>query len=95
MPPELTVVNPPITPDTELVTVRLTPSILPAFLRSFPSIWTVEIAGSYAQSAIDERLSVVAIGTPLSSSGAPGVLIPPVFIVLSPIVMFVVLIDEI
>jgi hypothetical protein len=92
--PELRVVNPPITPDTALVTVRLTPSILPAFTRSFPSIWTVDIAGSYAQSEIDERFSVVAIGTPLRSRVAPKPA-PPVSRVLPSRVMLVVEMDEI
>lgn len=92
--PELRVVNPPITPDTEFVAARLTQLISFASLISLLSQSIVEIAGSYAQSAIDERLATVAIGTPLSSRSAPNP-DPPVPNVLPSSVMFVVLMLEI
>ena len=92
--PELRVVNPPITPAIELVAVRLVAKIS---LQSTISLWSqsiVEMAGKYAQSAIDEILAVVAIATPLRSRVAPNPP-PPVSRVLPSRVMLVVEIDEI
>jgi hypothetical protein len=91
--PELRVVNPPITPDKELVRVRLVAKIS---LQSTMSLWSqsiVEMAGKYAQSETDEILEVVAIGTPFRSRVAPNPP-PPVSRVLPSRVMLVVLIDE-
>jgi hypothetical protein len=45
--------------------------IKPPFKISLDAILTEEIAGSYDQSAIDERLEVVAIGTPFNNSSVP------------------------
>jgi hypothetical protein len=45
--------------------------IKPPFRTSKPDILTDDIAGSYAQSAILERLEVVAIGTPFNKSSVP------------------------
>lgn len=92
--PELRVVNPPITPDKELVAVRLVAKIS---LQSTISFWSqsiVEMAGKYAQSVIDERLAVVAIAIPLRSRVAPNPP-PPVSRVLPSRVMLVVEMDEI
>jgi hypothetical protein len=91
--PVLRVVNPPITPDKEFVAIRLTQLISFASLISLLSQSIVEIAGVYAQSAIDERLLSVAIGAPLRSSVAPNP-DPPVSNVLPSSVMLVVLIDD-
>lgn len=72
---------------------RLLPCMTLALERFWPAIWTVEIAGSYAQSAMLERLEVVAIGMPFRSRTEPKPE-PAVSIVLPSSVMLVVLMEE-
>lgn len=78
----------------DTTTERLLPCMMLALERFCPAIWTVEIAGSYAQSAIEERLEVVAIGMPFRSSTEPKPE-PAVSIVFPSKVMEVVLMEEI
>ena len=73
--------------------VTLVANTLRALRISLLFIWTVEMAGSYAQSAIDDRLAVVAIGTPFSNNSEPKPE-PAVSSVFPSSVMLVVLMEE-